>query len=86
MLFQGMLLPNSSPLYVGIYVDDFVYFSADKAVEKVFESRLPELTDVDFMGTVKHFLGIKFTWTKQNSDLSVHLSQPAFVDHLIKDV
>ena len=37
------------------------------------------------MGTVQHFLGIKFQWVQKNSSLIVHLSQPAFTDHIIQE-
>ena len=85
-LFHGNPLPNKPPLYLGIYVDDFVYFSTDPTVERAFEDHLLSLTNVDFMGDVSHFLGMKFVWTKHNSTLSVHLSQSAFVDNLIYDL
>ena len=50
--------------YVGIYVDDFIYFSAASDVEASFEQNLKSHTDVDFMGNVNYFLGIKFSRTK----------------------
>ena len=73
-IFHGHVIPGLPPLYVGIYVDDFIYFSTDPKVENAFESKLKNLTDVDFMGDVTHFLGIKFTWSKTPTSLSVHLS------------
>lgn len=36
-LFHGTLIPGKPKLYLGIYVDDFVYFSKDPEVEKLFE-------------------------------------------------
>jgi hypothetical protein len=45
--------PSSSPLTLGIYVNNFVYFSEDPAVEAKFEHLLKEYTTVDFIGTVK---------------------------------
>ena len=85
-IFHGELIPNKPPIYVGIYVDDFMYFSTDSAVEKEFETTLSRYTDVEFMGDVSHFLGMKFTWTRDSSSVSVHLSQPAFVDHLVSEL
>ena len=81
-IFHGEILPGHPPLYLGVYVDDFIYFSTDKAVEATFESKFTNLTDVDFMGDVTHFLGIKFTWSKSPTSLSVHLSQGSFVENL----
>ena len=59
-LFHGRLSPGNPPIYVGIYVDDFVYFSTSSDVKKTFENKLPALTDIDFLGDVRHFIGIKF--------------------------
>ena len=47
-------------MYLGLYVDDFVYFSEDPQTEKNFEQQLEKLVNVEFMGQVTHFLGIKF--------------------------
>ena len=84
-IFHGQILPDKPPIYIGVYVDDFVYFSTDPDVEQSFESKLSSLTDVDFMGNVSHFLGIKFTWTRADKHLSAHLSQSAFVDNLAQE-
>ena len=61
-VFKGEITPGRAPLYLGIYVDDFVYFSEDDEVEETFKTKLTNLTLVDFMGKVTHFLGIKFQW------------------------
>ena len=45
--------PTSSHLTLGLYVDDFVYFSEDPAVEAKFEWLLKQEATVDFMGTVE---------------------------------
>jgi hypothetical protein len=45
---------------MGLYVDDFVYFSANPAVEALFEWLLKERIKVNFMGLVEWFLGIHF--------------------------
>ena len=39
-LFVGSPIPGKPPIYVALYVDDFVYFSADPDVEKHFEKAL----------------------------------------------
>jgi hypothetical protein len=68
-----------------MYVDDFVYFLSDPAVEKAFEQQVSSYTTVDFMGQVSHFIGIKFEWTRHDEHkISVHLSQPAFTENLIQ--
>jgi len=82
-MFTGQIIQGKPPLILGLYVDDFVYFSTDDDVEKEFEERLKKLTSVDFMGTVSHFLGIRFQWRETDTDLHVHMSQQAFAEHLI---
>jgi hypothetical protein len=75
----------STPLTVGLYVDDFVYFSKDPEVERKFEQLLSSLITVDFMGTVDWFLGTHFQWSSYDNEVSVHLSQTGFAAHLVKD-
>ena len=82
-LFTGYLIKGHPPIYLGLYVDDFVYFSESDEVEKLFEEKLAKLTQVDFMGQVSHFLGIRFQWRQSNSEIQVHLSQQAFTENLI---
>ena len=82
-IFHGETIPGRPLLYLGLYVDDFVYFSQDLSVEKTFEENFAKLTTVDFMGKATFFLGIKFTWLHDNSKVSVHLSQRAFFKALL---
>ena len=83
-VFSGTIIKNKPPLYLGLYVDDFIFFSEDKQVEKEFQQRLSSMTNVDFMGQVTHFLGLKFQWKQSANRLSAHISQEAFADTLIE--
>jgi len=56
-LFTGVLVPGEPLIYVGIYVDDIIYFSAADTVEEC----LSTIGTVDFMGQVSLFLGTEFT-------------------------
>jgi len=67
-----------------LYVDDFIFFSEDKQVEKEFQQRLSSMTNVDFMGQVSHFLDLKFQWRQSENRLSAHISREAFADTLIE--
>jgi hypothetical protein len=68
---------------VGIYVDDFVFFSTDPAQELLFQSELSKHCRVDFMGDVDFFLGTAFTYRRHSDgNLSVHLGQAAFIEHI----
>lgn len=53
--------PLSSPLTLGLYADNFVYFSEDPAVEAKFERLLQAEAKVDFMGPVEWFLAHMFS-------------------------
>ena len=83
-IFQGTPIPGKPKLYLGLYVDNFVYFSTDPTVEEQFKQQLSSITSVHFLGQVSHFLGIKFLWNRsQTGHLSVHMNQEAFADHLV---
>jgi hypothetical protein len=61
-LFTGSIVDPSNPaagdptapLTLGIYMDNFVYFSKNPEVEHWFEQLLANLVTVEFMGNVKH--------------------------------
>lgn len=75
---------SSVPLSLGLYVDDFVYFSEDPNVESLFERLLRERVTVDFMGLVEWFLGIHFSWRITSSRVDVHLNQTGFAANLVE--
>jgi hypothetical protein len=83
-LFVGTLLEGNAPIYVGIYVDDIIYFSPSSAVEAQFEKLISTIGEVDFMGQVSHFLGIEFTWHHHSDGhVSVNLTQQSFTESLL---
>lgn len=87
-IFTGQIIPNKPPIYVGMYVDDFIYFSSDPSVEMAFETLLPSKTSLqlEFNGPLHHFLGVKFTHSyTSNGDLSIHVSQEADIHQLLQD-
>jgi hypothetical protein len=63
-LLIGNLIKGGPPIYIGIYVDDIIYFSSSDEVEKKFEELLGNVVQADFMGQVSHFLGIEFQWAR----------------------
>jgi hypothetical protein len=74
--------PNN-PIYVGCYVDHFIYFSTDRRVEEWFEASLASCISVEFMGPVCWFLGIYFLWGTSSNGMWVHLLQAGFVHALL---
>ena len=62
-------------LYLGLYVDGFIYFSPNLDTETTFEYKLKFLTNINLMGQISHFLGINFDWRHQEDNhLDVYLS------------
>jgi hypothetical protein len=73
-------LRGGPPIYVGIYVDNIIYFSNSDAVEPL----LSGIGSVDFMGQVSYFLGIEFTWKRlHDGHLCVSLTQQSFIESLL---
>jgi hypothetical protein len=84
---MGHLIDGDAPIYVGIYVDDIIYFSPSNKVEQKFEDLLSTIGNVDFMGQVTHFLGIEFTWHHLvDGHLSVNLTQQSFTESLLESL
>ena len=72
------------PIYVGLYVDDFVYYSTSDKVEQWFEQQLKSHVKVDFMGDVSWFLGQRYDWhTDASGNVSCHVSQQACIDDML---
>jgi len=65
-----------------LYVDDFIFFSPDDAVEQKFQRILSNLIKVDVMGVVEWFLGIHFSWQVTGGEVDVHLNQAGFAANL----
>ena len=86
-IFTGVLVPGGPPIFVGIYVDDIIYFSASDSVEKVFEEKLSSIGTVDFMGQVSLFFGTEFSWIHHaDGHVTVSLTQQSFVETLIESL
>jgi hypothetical protein len=83
-IFTGVLIVGEPPIFVGIYVDDIIYFSSSDSVEKKFEELLSSIGTVDFMGQVGLFLGTEFSWQEHpDGHLSVVLTQQSFTEMLL---
>jgi len=84
-LFIGELIEGGPTIYIGIYVDDIIYFSTSDDVKKCFEQLLSDRVSADFMGQVSHFLGIEFAWQHHpDGNITVSLTQQSFSETLIE--
>jgi hypothetical protein len=81
--FTAIPSQGSPPLYIAVYVDDFMYFSPDNNIERHFETTMQAQLRVDFFGTVEWFLGTYDDWSREDGHASVHLSQEAYCRQLI---
>ena len=78
-------IPGKPPIHLGLYVDDFVFYSKSDEVEEWFEQQLKSKVKVDFMGTVSWFLGQAYEWYRfDDGRLTCHISQQAFVDQMLE--
>jgi hypothetical protein len=84
-IFYSTLIDGQPLIYLGLYVDDFFYFSSSREVEKKFEKDFDKKIDMEFNGPVAYFLGIKFT-TKQeeNGKVTIQMSQEVFIGSLVQ--
>jgi hypothetical protein len=82
-LFYSHPIPDKPPLYLAVYVNDFIYFSPDNTIERHFETTMQAQLRVDFFGTVEWFLGNNYDWSREDRNSSVHLSQEAHSRQLI---
>ena len=77
--------PPATPqhtIHIGIYVNNFVFFSESDTEESCFKKLLNNKVTTDFMGYAEFFLGSSFecNW-HSDGKLSVHVSQQAFADN-----
>ena len=82
-VFAGTILKDHPPLYVGLYVDDFAYFSTSSKVEEHFKTLLNQKYTVSYDDCLEWFLGMKFTWYETATTLRCHVHQEAFVLDLV---
>ena len=75
-IFTGIVIEGEPPLFLGLFVDDFLYFSESTKVEEAFADKFGKCFDTDFQGDINHFLGIKFNCSRDDEDhVTVHMSQ-----------
>ena len=77
--------PALVPLTLGLYVDDFFFFSTSNSIESKFQRILSCLLTLNFMGVVEWFLGIHFSLCISNGKLDVHMNQSGFARNLVEN-
>ncbi len=85
-IFYGTLIEGEPPLYLGLYVDDFIYFSESQEVETHFEKSFKSKMPMTFNSEISYFLGINFTCKRhKDGHVSIMLDQESFVDTVVQD-
>jgi hypothetical protein len=85
-VFTGRLIEGEPPLYLGVYVDDFTYFSDSNEVKRAFKQALSVELQVDFMGDVAWFLGKCYNWQRtEDNQLTVSITQTAKIESMLED-
>jgi hypothetical protein len=86
-IFYGTFQEGLPPIYIlGLYVDDFKYFSPSDKMAKIFETQLGSKCQVDFTGEVSWFMGSKYKWEDlPDGRLTVSITQTAKSEELIKN-
>ena len=85
-IFTGSIIEGEPPLYLGLYVDDFIYFSKSQKVEQAFEAKFGAAYKVDFQKEISHFLGVKFTnVVHKDGHVDIFMTQTADIDTLVAD-
>jgi hypothetical protein len=82
-LLDGHPIPGKPPLYLAVYIDDFIYFSPDESLESSFETTMQTQLYIDLFGTVEWFLDTYYDGSCDNGHASLHLSQEAYSLKLI---
>ena len=84
--FRATPFSGQPPIYVGLYVDDFVYFSESDKVEEWFVNfnNLRSHVKADFMGDVQWFLCQRYDeWSSNNNGKVSHTQNRCIVLSLI---
>ena len=63
------ILPQEPPLFLGLYIDDFCYYSVSDKVEEEFKRLMNTKYTVSYDNQLEWFLGMKFEWRLTEDDL-----------------
>ena len=79
-------IEGQPPIYIGLYVDNLVYYSKSDKVEQWFENNLKSHQKVEFMGDDTWLLGQRYNqYTDLNNGLiPCHISQQAMIKGMLE--
>ena len=68
-IFVGTLAKNQAPVYLGLYVDGFLFFRQSPQMEKKFMSQFGAKIKCTFLDKIDYFLGLKFKNKKMPKEM-----------------
>ena len=78
-------IEGQPPIYVGLYIDDSIYYSLSDAMEEWFENNLKSHLKVHFMGDASWFIGQRCKWhNDEQGKVSCHISQQAMIEGMLE--
>ena len=79
-------IEGQPPIYIGLYVDDLVYYRKSDKVERRFENNLKSHLKVEFMSDAAWFLGQRYDWhtDPNNGYVSCHISQQTMIKGMLE--
>ena len=82
--YCGIILLGYPSLYVGLYVENLIYFSESSKIKHAFEAQFNEQISTNFHGLVTHFLRLLVQYQQHPSNhVSITLIQELFIDVLL---
>ena len=66
-VFKCQPFADKPPTYIGLFVDDFIYYSKPDEAEQWLESNLKPLAKAGFMGGASWLLGQRYGWLAGSS-------------------
>lgn len=60
-IFVGTIIPHQPPIYLGLYVDDFMFFSQSRKVEEKFQHEFSSKLKCTFSEKIDYFIMIILT-------------------------
>ena len=83
-IFVGNLIKHQPPAYLGLYVDDFIFFLQSKKAEEKFMHKFLQQIHCTFSTEIDYFLGIKFQCSKtKDNEVTIQLNQESYIENLL---
>ena len=84
-VFKCQPFHDKPPIHIGLFVDDFIYYSKSDEVEQWFEANLKAHAKAGFMGDASWLLGQRYGWLAgEGENASCRAPQQAFAEAMLR--